>query len=282
MHLPDRSGIFKGIVDRRGSELPCQVQKALKAIRRRRRMPFSDEGHPSAAFDRKEVPGFAARWFSGKVTVTSSRSALPKPRRPRWRSSISMPISVCSGCGSPSDFSNASVSDPCPEASTMRSARSDLTGLSTTPHRTSVTEPSSAATSSTTRQRSSSMTLVSFRRRCRIDVLDQRPRHRVTHPAEVALRKRIETRHFHPDIGRRPGRHRSSLRKIPIKVRKKLAKRPQSAGQKPVQMPGLRHARPSRRLRPEFVPFQHRDVVEITGERRGRRQAAIPAPMTTA
>ncbi len=39
-------------------------------------------------------------------------------------------------------------------------------------------------------------------------------------------------------------------------------------------MPRLRHAWPSGRLVAEFVALQHRDVVEITGERRSRRQAA--------
>ncbi len=106
------------------------------------------------------------------------------------------------------------------------------------------------------------------------DMLDQRPGHRETRPAEVALRKRVVTRHFQPELGSNPGRHRPSLCKIPIKAWKKFAKSQQPAGQKSVQMPRLRYARPSGGLIAEFVPFQHRYMVEVSRERRSRRQAA--------
>ena len=103
------------------------------------------------------------------------------------------------------------------------------------------------------------------------DALQRRARQAELIEAEVALRKRIETRQLEAHVAAHAHPNGAGRNEIELNAGKQTVERAMSAGKEPMRMPRLRRAGARRRCVGQGVAVEHNDLLEMgrDGFRRG-------------
>jgi len=108
------------------------------------------------------------------------------------------------------------------------------------------------------------------------NAFDQRARHRVCDPTEIALWKGVKARgldtHLKPD----PERHRPGRGEILLKAGEEVAERALAAAEERVDVPRLGCPGSMGHIGRQGVALEHDHLLEEIGERPRRRQAGHP------